>query len=480
MIPTTKILMTNSISNNGPSCPPGNPSLKSLKTDNLQDRQEQQVFDPEIEQLADEYELGIGKKGHILEMIWENCKNIQGKAKEWWYDYWLEEDEKQENGDKKYDPPMVHLETFEVTRYSFDNGNSFICCGTWKDIIKIVHLRIPKSLKHWSHGRSDLRYNRKALVMGLGIVQLMADNGGGMTPDKMRGCMSLGYSEKRKLANSIGQSDVLVFTRNRGQDFGRPTQSIRMLSYTFLMETGEQDIVVPMMRRMGNDSADYLKKNKWIHWIEAACTPYVRFHQLPRGAGSYLDFSGGMDLLRVHPWFLHSNATSHKWALRAFAKLLNNSLDEVRTEATYVKVDMLNNEKDTRYKMLLIEDNGGGMTPDKMHGCMSLGYYEKSKLANTIGEFLRPTQSIGMLSYTFLMETGKQDIVVPMDTAKYEDPTSLFAHLLIAGIHPNANLGLVKNAFATRKKWEDKSDKTDVMDMKVMQFRSAPSVMVEP
>ncbi|GKA56410.1 hypothetical protein Tco_0755482 [Tanacetum coccineum] len=35
------------------------------------------MFDLEIKQLADEYELGIGKKGHILDMIWENCKNIQ-------------------------------------------------------------------------------------------------------------------------------------------------------------------------------------------------------------------------------------------------------------------------------------------------------------------------------------------------------------------------------------------------------------------
>ncbi|GKE28515.1 hypothetical protein Tco_1443899, partial [Tanacetum coccineum] len=52
--------------------------------------------------------------------------NIQGKAKEWWYDYWLEEVEKWENGDTKYDPPLVHMETFEITRYSFDNGNSFI------------------------------------------------------------------------------------------------------------------------------------------------------------------------------------------------------------------------------------------------------------------------------------------------------------------------------------------------------------------
>ncbi|GKA20095.1 hypothetical protein Tco_0700084 [Tanacetum coccineum] len=82
------------------------------------------VFDLEIEQLADEYELGFGKKGYILDMIWENRKNIQGKAKEWWYDYWLEEEEKQENRDKKYDPPMVHMKTFEITRYSFDQGDA--------------------------------------------------------------------------------------------------------------------------------------------------------------------------------------------------------------------------------------------------------------------------------------------------------------------------------------------------------------------
>ncbi|PWA96319.1 histidine kinase-like ATPase, C-terminal domain-containing protein [Artemisia annua] len=99
----------------------------------------------------------------------------------------------------------------------------------------------------------------------------------------MRGCMSLGYSEKSKLANTIGQygngfktstmrlgADVLVFTRNRGQDSGRPTQSIGMLSYTFLMETGKQDIIVPMIDfekrgaewgMMPRSSADDWKKN---------------------------------------------------------------------------------------------------------------------------------------------------------------------------------------------------------------------------
>nr|GEX50112.1 hypothetical protein [Tanacetum cinerariifolium] len=156
MIPAAKILLIN---NNEPSCPPGTPLLKSLKTYNSHDMQEQQVkknlrlnenilvkhfckpivqtyngnvrmcptsdldksicdrgvkiyrrsrvgnlriwyynhdserknmksvglsfpnfllvFDMEIEQLADEYELGIEKRGHILEMIWENCKKIQ-------------------------------------------------------------------------------------------------------------------------------------------------------------------------------------------------------------------------------------------------------------------------------------------------------------------------------------------------------------------------------------------------------------------
>ncbi|KAJ9163926.1 hypothetical protein P3X46_023548 [Hevea brasiliensis] len=149
--------------------------------------------------------------------------------------------------------------------------------------------------------------------------------------------------------------------------------------------------------------------------------------------------SGGMDHVRVHPKFLHSNATSHKWALGAFAELLDNSLDEVCNGATYVNIDMLESRKNGS-RMLLIEDNGGGMDPDKMRQCMSLGYSAKSKVANTIGQYgngfktstmrlgadvivfsrchgkdgKSPTQSIGLLSYTFLRSTGKEDIVVPM------------------------------------------------------------------
>nr|XP_010943767.3 protein MICRORCHIDIA 7 [Elaeis guineensis] len=159
-------------------------------------------------------------------------------------------------------------------------------------------------------------------------------------------------------------------------------------------------------------------------------------------------FSAGMDHVRVHPKFLHSNATSHKWALGALAELLDNSLDEVCNGATFVNVDMLENRKDGT-KMLLIEDDGGGMDPDGMRQCMSLGYSLKSKSANTIGQYgngfktstmrlgadaivfsrscgkdgRRPTQSIGILSYTFLRTTGKEDIIVPIIDYEKEGET---------------------------------------------------------
>jgi sensor histidine kinase regulating citrate/malate metabolism len=37
------------------------------------------------------------------------------------------------------------------------------------------------------------------------LVNYFVDDGGGMDPDKMRQCMSLGYSVKSKIANTIGQ-----------------------------------------------------------------------------------------------------------------------------------------------------------------------------------------------------------------------------------------------------------------------------------
>ncbi|TVU13505.1 hypothetical protein EJB05_40564 [Eragrostis curvula] len=165
----------------------------------------------------------------------------------------------------------------------------------------------------------------------------------------------------------------------------------------------------------------------------------------PLGDGVPQPSVSGMDHVRVHPKFLHSNATSHKWALGALAELLDNSLDEVVNGATYVNIDVLEDTKD-KSRMLLVEDDGGGMDPDKMRQCMSLGYSVKSKIASTIGQYgngfktstmrlgadvlvfsrsrgkedKRATQSIGMLSYTFLRSTGKEDIIVPMIDFEYK------------------------------------------------------------
>ncbi|KAL2620199.1 hypothetical protein R1flu_000404 [Riccia fluitans] len=151
---------------------------------------------------------------------------------------------------------------------------------------------------------------------------------------------------------------------------------------------------------------------------------------------------GAMDHVRVHPKFLHSNATSHKWALGAVAELLDNAVDEISNGATFVKVDKISNPRD-KTSALLIQDDGGGMAPDCMRQCMSLGYSRKNT-NTTIGQYGNGfktstmrlgadvvvfsrcksgpvvTQSIGLLSYTFLRKTGHEDVVVPM--IDYEVP----------------------------------------------------------
>eukprot|EP00249_Psilotum_nudum_P017714 c26454_g1_i1 orf=114-2621(+) len=153
-------------------------------------------------------------------------------------------------------------------------------------------------------------------------------------------------------------------------------------------------------------------------------------------ASAKLTTHGGMDHVRVHPKFLHSNATSHKWALGAIAELLDNAIDEVENGASFVSVDVVENQRDNS-PALVIQDDGGGMDPDCMRQCMSLGYSRKTS-NSTIGQYGNGfktstmrlgadvivfsrcsqnsyvTQSVGLLSYTFLRSTGHEDIVVPM------------------------------------------------------------------
>ncbi|XP_076916890.1 protein MICRORCHIDIA 2-like [Bidens hawaiensis] len=145
---------------------------------------------------------------------------------------------------------------------------------------------------------------------------------------------------------------------------------------------------------------------------------------------------GELEHARVHPKFLHSNATSHKWAFGAIAELLDNAVDEINNGATFVKVDRVYSKRDNSPALLFLDD-GGGMDPDGIRKCMSLGYSTK-KTNNTIGQYGngfktstmrlgadvivfsrayrngRATQSVGLLSYTFLRRTGQDDVIVPM------------------------------------------------------------------
>ncbi|KAJ9147017.1 hypothetical protein P3X46_029223 [Hevea brasiliensis] len=145
---------------------------------------------------------------------------------------------------------------------------------------------------------------------------------------------------------------------------------------------------------------------------------------------------GELEHARVHPKFLHSNATSHKWAFGAIAELLDNAVDEIHNGATFVKVDKIDIMKDNS-PALLFQDDGGGMDPDSIRKCMSLGYSSK-KSNKTIGQYgngfktstmrlgadvivfsrtsraSKATQSVGLLSYTFLRKTGQDDVIVPM------------------------------------------------------------------
>ncbi|XP_038682895.1 protein MICRORCHIDIA 6-like isoform X2 [Tripterygium wilfordii] len=145
--------------------------------------------------------------------------------------------------------------------------------------------------------------------------------------------------------------------------------------------------------------------------------------------------------------FLHSNATSHKWAFGAIAELLDNAVDEIQNGATFVLVDKTSNPRDGS-PALLIQDDGSGMDPEAMRRCMSFGFSDK-KSKSAIGQYGNGfktssmrlgadvivfsrhlddrllTQSIGLLSYTFLTRAGHDRIVVPMVDYEFNETSGM-------------------------------------------------------
>ncbi|KAG4165686.1 hypothetical protein ERO13_A13G086300v2 [Gossypium hirsutum] len=166
------------------------------------------------------------------------------------------------------------------------------------------------------------------------------------------------------------------------------------------------------------------------------CRQFWKAGSYEGGLGSKVTLQNSTNYLHVHPLFLHSNATSHKWAFGAVAELLDNAIDEIQNGATFVIVDKISNPRDGS-PALLVQDDGGGMDPEAIRRCMSFGFSDK-KSKSAIGQYGNGfktssmrlgadvivfsrhlddrslTQSIGLLSYSFLTRTCHDRIVVPM------------------------------------------------------------------
>ncbi|XP_074324436.1 protein MICRORCHIDIA 6-like isoform X2 [Apium graveolens] len=174
------------------------------------------------------------------------------------------------------------------------------------------------------------------------------------------------------------------------------------------------------------------------------CRQFWKANNYEDGVAPKSNLQNVTNHLCIHPKFLHSNATSHKWAFGAIAELIDNAVDEMQNEATFVMIDKTLNPKNGA-SALLIQDDGGGMDPEAIRRCLSFGFSNK-KSKSAIGQYgngfktssmrlgadvivfsrhmknRNMTQSIGLLSYTFLTQMGHDRIVVPM--VDYEFNTS--------------------------------------------------------
>ncbi|KAI7725957.1 hypothetical protein M8C21_000920 [Ambrosia artemisiifolia] len=174
----------------------------------------------------------------------------------------------------------------------------------------------------------------------------------------------------------------------------------------------------------------------------------------------------GSTYLHIHPRFLHSNATSHKWVFGAVAELIDNAVDEIQNGATYVIIDKTINPRNGS-SALLIQDDGNGMDPEAMRRCLSFGFSDKSSIS-AIGKYgngfktstmrlgadvivfsrnitnRKVTQSIGLLSYTYLTREGYDRIVVPMVHYEFNFITNSFVSLQSKdNEYPNVNMSML-------------------------------------
>lgn len=138
---------------------------------------------------------------------------------------------------------------------------------------------------------------------------------------------------------------------------------------------------------------------------------------------------------KVHPKFLRSNATSHTWVFGAMAELLDNAMDP-DVMATQFSIDVMT-IKDIQ--CLVFMDNGHGLTVEGLYKMLGFGHSDKSSLMQQTGQSYigrfgngfksgamriaddalvitkcKESQSVGLLSQTFLKDIDAEDVYIPM------------------------------------------------------------------
>uniref|UniRef100_A0A0E0K8P9 cDENN domain-containing protein n=1 Tax=Oryza punctata TaxID=4537 RepID=A0A0E0K8P9_ORYPU len=65
------------------------------------------------------------------------------------------------------------------------------------------------------------------------------------------------------------------------------------------------------------------------------------------------------------------------------------------------------------------------------------------------------------------------------DHKQYKEPTTLFEHFFILGLHSYANVGVIEDAFAKKKAWESNVEHSEIVDLRKIQYHG-PIPTMEP
>ncbi|KAK9537727.1 hypothetical protein VZT92_005315 [Zoarces viviparus] len=140
----------------------------------------------------------------------------------------------------------------------------------------------------------------------------------------------------------------------------------------------------------------------------------------------------GVPYSTLSPKFLHTNSTSHTWPFSAIAELIDNAYDpDASAKQFWIDKIVVQGQE-----CLSFMDNGNGLDQETLHKMLSFGYSDKIPIKGVkpIGMYGNGFKSgsmrlgkdaivfskserascVGMLSQTYLAETGADQISVPI------------------------------------------------------------------